>query len=191
MNYWTKRFSPGNLFEHCITRALLCLLVRRTLWRLGQPAQGLDDLEDILNSPAPALDSTSVDRHLSSSAVCLGPASAPQSAAPAHSTDSGSAAAPSAQGLSGNSAASSLPDLDQLTQLPRRTTTDAADSKKASVWITAYQSASIPLAAAWASIPEKLHNLPCLTVGSLSGCQVKPHLSDAVHAVDLYYTAGL
>lgn len=188
MNSWTKQFSPGNLFDHYITRVLLCLRIRRTLWRLGQQAQSLDDLEDILNSPAPALGYTSVDRHQSSSAVCSELTSAPDSDAPANSTDSGSAAAPSGQGLS---AASSLPDLDQVTQLPRRATTDAADSEKASVWSTAYQSASVPLAAAWASIPEKLHNLPSVMVGSLSGCKVKPYLSDAIHAVDAHYTAGL
>ena len=165
MNYWTKRFSHGNVFDHYITRTLLCLHTKRTLHRLGQSAQGLDDLEDILNSPAPALDSTTVDRHQSSSTVWPETASPLDRNALADSTDSDSAAAQPAQGQSVDSTASKVLEPDQLSQLRRCANTDATEPRRASVWSSAYQSASAPLTAAWTRLPEKLHNLPLFSVG--------------------------
>ena len=188
MNYWTKRSSHGNLLDHYATRLLSCLRAQRRLWRLGQQAQGLDDLEDILNSPAPALHSTSVDRHQSSSAVRSELTTALDSNAPAYSTDSGSAVAPSAQGLPVDSTASSLLEPDQPTQLPSCAREDAAQPKKASVWSTAYQSASAPLTAAWTRIPEKLHNLPSLMV---SHVRLPSSTTSFRYFHGVEYTAGL
>lgn len=114
MSHWTTRFTPR------------------------QQVQGLDDLEDILNSPSPALGPTSFDPgHL--------PAANP-------SQQVGSSLAVSCE--------AAQPDL--LPKGHRHATRDAIESQKASVWSTAYQSASAPLAAVWARIPQQLQNFPSL-----------------------------
>lgn len=123
----------------------------------------MDDLEDILNSPSPALDSTSADpRQLPAADWSARAVPAPDSNIPAD-------AAHCVQGLSGassNSTATCSESADPAltTQLPSLANKNATESKKASVWSTAYHSASAPLAAAWARIPDQLQNLPSLTV---------------------------
>lgn len=150
MNYWTTRFNPG------------------------QQAHGLDDLEDILNSPSPALGPTSFDPgHLPAADCSQQSASAADSTGPAAISKSGSAAANAVQrpsSATGSSLAvsseSAQPDL--LLRGHRHAPGDAVEAQKASVWKTAYQSASAPLAAVWARIPEQLQRIPSLTASDVS-----------------------
>lgn len=128
-----------------------------TSFRTGQQAQHLDDLEDILNSPAPALGSqvTSIDKP-SSDAECpvnrITPAvslptsiakdSQPDqsvSLAPAHLQPCNRVAGPSLQG-----------------QLPVTCSEEPGQTRRLSVWSSAYHSASAPLTAVWARVPEQV-----------------------------------
>ena len=148
--------------------------ISRTLWCTGQQAQGLDDLEDILNSPAPALGPTSFDPgHLPLAECSQKAVSASDSIAPAAIPDTGSAAANLLQKTSGATGSSLAPaskpaQADVLLQGRRQAPRCGLESPKASVWSTAYQSASAPLAAVWARIPEQLQRIPSLTVASLT-----------------------
>lgn len=173
MNYWTTRFNPGKLFP-LEEGACLCEEISRKVWRTGQQAHGLDDLEDILNSPSPALGPTSFDPgHLPAADCSQQSASAADSTGPAAISKSGSAAANAVQrpsSATGSSLAvsseSAQPDL--LLRGHRHAPGDAVEAQKASVWKTAYQSASAPLAAVWARIPEQLQRIPSLTVTYLT-----------------------
>lgn len=133
------------------------------LLRIGPQPQGLDDLEDILSSPAPALDSTTADGHQLSSAVPSTTVSDLGSEVPAGCADPGDAAA-----LGRSVATCSSRGPEQLAHLPSRASTDATELNKMSVWSTAYRSASAPLSAVWARMPEQLHHLPSLKVGKMS-----------------------
>lgn len=173
MNNWTTRFNSGKLLPlaEC---ACLCQRMLGNLWRTGQQAHGLDDLEDILNSPSPALGPTSFDLgQLPSEESSQQSASAADSTAPAAISESSSAAANVVQRPSSTKGSplavtfeSAQPDL--LLREHRHAPVDAVDLQKASVWKTAYQSASAPLAAVWARSPEQLQRFPSLTVSDLT-----------------------
>ena len=126
-------------------------------------AQHLDDLEDILNSPAPALDHLATTEDLC--VVCTDtraqdsttealPTSTPTSAQQVQSTallsSSAQAHDASASNMQANVTGKASEEPSHVGQL--------------SVWNTAYQSASAPIAAVWARLPEHLQRLKPQTV---------------------------
>ena len=128
-------------------------------------AQHLDDLEDILNSPAPAL-----DHPASTEDSCV---ACQDTRAQDSTTEPPSNSTPAAAQQIQPSAL--LSSSAQSHDAPHGASNMQADangnaSKKPrhggqlSVWNTAYQSASAPIAAVWARLPEHLQRLSPQTV---------------------------
>lgn len=126
-----------------------------TRFRNGGQAQHLDDLEDILNSPAPALDSAS---STADSQPLSDKRSLSQEASPSASAHQPAAASVSDQSASSSGAQTHCDRQAQEPTSPPPPSEDAgkqpaAAGKRFSL-ITAYQSASAPLASAWAYVPN-------------------------------------
>ncbi len=125
-------------------------------------AQHLDDLEDILNSPAPALDHPATSENVCT--VCQDTRG--QDATTDELPTSTPAAAQQIQSTA--LLASSAQTHDVSASMPADVTGNACEKPshdgQLSVWNTAYQSASAPIAAVWARLPEHLQKLKSLTV---------------------------
>lgn len=126
-------------------------------------AQHLDDLEDILNSPAPALDHPATTENLCT--VCQDtraqdpttealPTSTPAAAQQVQSTALLSSSAQSHDASASNMQADVIGNACEK----------PSHVGQLSVWNTAYQSASAPIAAVWARLPEHLQRLKPQTV---------------------------
>ncbi len=135
----------------------------------GQPPQHLDDLEDILNSPAPALDSAAHSTPRGSSDMelnCDSPAQGlPHSTAEPQPDQSLSSTAQPQPQTDSQSA-----DLSRNQQFPASSAEESGQARKLSVWSTAYQSASTPITAVWARVPEHLQRLKSNLVHARSKC---------------------
>ena len=118
---------------------------------LGKQALGLDDLEDILNTPSPALDS--------SAAILRWPSSANLAQASSHAVENSTAGS--------LTASAQVAKQDPVDQLQKSASSTVAASRLSSICSTAYQSASAPIAAAWARVPEQLHRLQPQKVAQL------------------------
>ncbi|DBB08767.1 TPA: hypothetical protein ACH3X3_007433 [Trebouxia sp. C0006] len=121
-------------------------------------AQHLDDLEDILNSPAPALDQPGTTQTACTACQDIG--------AQVPTTDSLTTSTPAAAQQVQSTAllSSSAQSHDASASNMQADVTDNACEKPSrngqlSVWNTAYQSASAPIAAVWARLPEHLQRL--------------------------------
>lgn len=121
-------------------------------------AQHLDDLEDILNSPAPALDHPSTtenwcvacqDTRAQDPTTEPQPASTPAAAQQIQSIPLLSASAQSYDASASNMQADVTGNASE----------EPGHVEQLSVWNTAYQSASAPIAAVWARLPEHLQRL--------------------------------
>lgn len=120
-------------------------------------AQHLDDLEDILNSPAPALDQPATTE--TACTACQDTRSQDlikdslTTSTPAAAQQVQSTALLSSSAQSHDSSASNMQAVtDNACEKPSR-------DGQLSVWNTAYQSASAPIAAVWARLPEHLQRL--------------------------------
>ncbi|DBA88723.1 TPA: hypothetical protein ACH3X1_004148 [Trebouxia sp. C0004] len=133
---------------------------KRTRFGSHSQAQHLDDLEDILNSPAPALDHPATTEDVCP--VCQD-TRAQDSTTEALSTSSTAAAQqiPSTALLS--SSAQSHDASHDVAEMQANATGHASEEPhhvgQLSVWNTAYQTASVPIAAVWARLPEHLQRL--------------------------------
>ena len=121
----------------------------------GHQAQHLDDLEDILNSPSPALDKAAAGVDLSEtdtdSVTQQGSGSQALLASTAKAQQDQSTALSDAPAQSSYQS-SQEHVLDNVTPKP-------SQAGQLSVWTTAYQSASAPVAAVFARIPEHFQRL--------------------------------
>ncbi len=126
-------------------------------------AQHLDDLEDILNSPAPALDPPATTE--TSCTACQDTRAQDPTAevlttsTPAAAQQVQSTALLSSSAQSHDASASNM-QADVIGNACEKPSRDG----QLSVWNTAYQSASAPIAAVWARLPEHLQRLKPQTV---------------------------
>ncbi|KAA6418462.1 MAG: hypothetical protein FRX49_11622 [Trebouxia sp. A1-2] len=121
-------------------------------------AQHLDDLEDILNSPAPALDHPATTENLRT--VCQDTTAQDPTTEPLPTSTPAAAQQVQSTAL----LSSSVQSHDASASNTQADVTGNACEKPShvgqlSVWNTAYQSASAPIAAVWARLPEHLQRL--------------------------------
>ena len=156
MSYWTARFASGAFSDSCGCYWCYCSLESGLV--AGRRPQPLEDLEDILNSPAPALDSPTGSNFQASRSQfakcnqadgCLPSSSALQQNDPLPAHSSAVHSQPSAQ----------LVDATPQLEFSVNTGGQQSPSKGRSVWATAYQRASAPVAAVLAQVPDQLHRL--------------------------------
>ena len=137
-------------------------------------AQHLDDLEDILNSPAPALDHPAttenlcvVSQHTRAQDLTT---EAPSTSTPAAARQVESTALLSSSAQSHDTSASNM-----QADVTSNALEEPSHVGQLSVWNTAYQSASSPIAAVWARLPEQLQRLKPQTVSREKGLLLAAH----------------
>lgn len=137
----------------------------------GHQAQHLDDLDDILNSPSPALGKEAADVDLSETDTdTFTQQGSGSQARPASTAEAQQDQSTASSGTPAQSSHQSLQErvLDKVTSQPDQ-------AGQLSVWTTAYQSASAPVAAVFARIPEHLQRLrPQLVSGWHQRQQLHP-----------------